>query len=336
MINNPDHYISICKENVFGKNGRFYLMGIAMTWIFIFHFYCWYQGTRPWWIYFFSEGQTGVDIFLFLSAYGLEASYRKNSCWRFCKNRIIRILPSCSLFLFILFVFFQNDIPLIRVALQCLGQLTGLSLFQDKSFFSTDFSFDWYTPAIIILYAFYPFISYILNTITKKRIAIELVFLILLILFSILSLRITHLPVRWLLYRIPIIVLGGVSYIHLKDNNLNRLLYLYIVAFIGGWLSNQHWILSSLIVPVFLTVFSMLRIHYPFYNFFCVIGRHSYEIYLAHIFPVTNFLKLYVFENFYIYILITVLWTIVITTIFCIFQNRCKLIFDKFEPPSKI
>ena len=157
MIMDFDAYFSNkYSERIFNKDGRSYFMGVAILWIFIFHFYIWYEGTRPWWIYFFSEGQTGVDIFIFLSAYGLEASYKKNGIKKYFKNRAKRILPVYILFLTTLFVFFTNNVPIISITSQCIGQLTGLSLLHGPDFFSTNFEFDWFTPALIILYALLP------------------------------------------------------------------------------------------------------------------------------------------------------------------------------------
>ncbi len=296
-------------------------MGIAIITIVFLHFYCWYKGTRPWWIYFFSEGQTGVDLFLFLSAYGLEASIRKNGWRQFYINRMKRILPVYFLFLLTLFSIFQNSIPFERIIIQSIGQLTGFSLFQKDDFFSTNFEFDWFTPALIIVYLLFPLISNGLNRLLKKSIWCESVLLFFLILISLIDLRMIHLPIKFLLYRTPIIMLGAVTYIHLKKGEVNRLLTMYTIFFMSGLFSNQHWFLASSTIPVFLTIYAMIHGERPFNNTFTFLGRHSYEIYLAHIFPVTNFLMLRVFDNIYLHILITILWTIVVATIYSLFQK---------------
>lgn len=330
MDNNRISIVS-CRERVFGKEERFYLMGNAILSIVFLHFYCWFKGTRPWWIYFFSEGQIGVDLLLFLSAYGLEASIRKNGWRAFYINRMKRILPVYLLFLLTLFSIFQNDIPLARIIVQSIGQLTGFSLFQKKEFFSTNFEFDWFTPALIIVYFMYPLISNGINRILKKAIGYEILLLFLLIFISLLNLKVIHLPINSLLYRIPIIILGTITYIHLSKEEFNRLLVMYIIFFISGIYSNQHWFLASSTIPIFLTVYSMIRGERPFHNTISLLGRHSYEIYLAHIFPVTNFLMLMVFDNIYLHILVTVLWTTVVATIYSIFQKYTMKVINKIS-----
>ena len=95
-MDSKNNYIENCRIRVFDKGNRSYLMGIAILWIVLLHLYCWFQGKLPWWIYFFSDGQTGVDIFLFLSAYGLEASYRKNGWSIFYKKRMYIHINACK------------------------------------------------------------------------------------------------------------------------------------------------------------------------------------------------------------------------------------------------
>lgn len=320
-------YINNCRERVLGKENRLYLMGIAITWIFFYHFYCWYIGTRPWWIYFFSEGQTGVDIFLFISAYGLEASFRRKSWILFYKSRAKRILPVYLLFLFLIYAFIQES-SVTKIVIQCIAQLTGGALFVKPDFFSTNFVFDWFTPALILFYLLFPIISYCLNYIAKQSSIIEITTLIILIIISYIALRNIHLPIKALMYRLPIIMLGCCTYIHLERHNYTRLLSLYIVAFIGGLLSNQHWFLTSTSIPILLTVYSLIGDFQPLRYFFCLLGRHSYEIYLAHIIPVTNFLMLYPIANIYLYILVTTIFTVVVATIFSLFHKYANILLN--------
>ena len=320
-MDSKNNYIENCRIRVFDKGNRSYLMGIAILWIVLLHLYCWFQGKLPWWIYFFSDGQTGVDIFLFLSAYGLEASYRKNGWSIFYKNRAKRILPVYFVFLILIFGLFLNEAPIDDILKQCAAQLTGISLFQNSEFFSTHFEFDWFTPALIIYYIIYPAISCVLNVLAKKNVGLEIVLLIVLIFISLFALRSIQLPIKGFLYRLPIFILGAATYIHLENKQTNRLLILYAIMIIGGLLSNQHWFLTSSIVPPLLLVYSMIKGDLPFKKALSLIGRHSYEVYLAHIFPVTNFFMLYIFDNIYLYIAATTIWTVVVATLFSIFQK---------------
>ena len=77
------------------------LMGCAMLWIILFHLpqiplvenntiVLWIsKGARIFqWIGFY-----GVDIFLFLSGYGLVYSLEQNNLWEYYKKRMLRIFP---------------------------------------------------------------------------------------------------------------------------------------------------------------------------------------------------------------------------------------------------
>ncbi len=315
-----DTYINNCRDRVFSKENRSYLMGIAIIWIVCLHFYCWFQGKLPWWVYFFSEGQTGVDIFLFLSAYGLEASFRENGWKSFYMNRAKRILPVYSLFLFSIYGIFFNNIPIGNVLKECIAQLTGLALFQKPDFFSANFEYDWFTPALILFYLLFPLISWGLNSLAKKKCTAEIITLIILIIISLFALRYIQGSFKAFLYRLPIFALGASTYIHLENRQTNRLFTLYVIMIVGGFLSNQHWFLSSSFVPASILVYSMVQSQQPFKKMISAIGRHSYEIYLAHIFPVTNFFMLYVFDNIYLFIIATIIWTVIVAFIFSTFH----------------
>lgn len=69
-----------------------FLMGIAITFVWLYHLRCTcHHLGDP----LFKPLFIGVDIFLFLSAYGLCFSYNKNSLGQFYKNRIKRVARFC-------------------------------------------------------------------------------------------------------------------------------------------------------------------------------------------------------------------------------------------------
>lgn len=73
----------------FISKNRTYLMGIAMILVVIYHaFSCVYNP-----IGVLNIGYVGVDIFLFLSGFGLASSFEKNKISNFYKNRFTRIYP---------------------------------------------------------------------------------------------------------------------------------------------------------------------------------------------------------------------------------------------------
>lgn len=71
-------------ESIVGKHARYYWMGIAMLWIVVFHWMtpiCNIETisstVRQTLLRIFGSGYVGVDIFLFLSSYGLCYSFEK-------------------------------------------------------------------------------------------------------------------------------------------------------------------------------------------------------------------------------------------------------------------
>lgn len=71
------------------------LMGIAMLSIMLFH-QSWIYDRNPFFSFFHIYGNWGVDIFLFVSGFGLYYSLNNNNrILPFYRRRIIRILPLC-------------------------------------------------------------------------------------------------------------------------------------------------------------------------------------------------------------------------------------------------
>lgn len=76
---------------------RAVLMALAITIVVVYHFKCWINGF-PWYAGMVLQyGYIGVDIFYFLSGFGLAYSFQKNTLGTFYENRMRRILPSCPM-----------------------------------------------------------------------------------------------------------------------------------------------------------------------------------------------------------------------------------------------
>jgi len=310
---------------VFGKDNRLYLMGLAMIWIVFFHISFWYEeagiGTAPWWIKIFAEGQLGVDIFFFLSAYGLAASIEKNSIMKFYMNRVKRLFPVYILFLLVLFLTFARDCPVKLMFLQSIYQITGISLIKYAHFFSTGFCFDWFTPAIIFIYLFFPIISAVIKKIQNHGLFAELFLIAFLVIVGHWIHVNKHFPFALLAYRLPIIALGAMSYNHLAKNEVQRVLKLYLAGIVIAFVCNEKAIILSLIIPSVLTVFSMTRFELPMRGFVCLVGRYSYEVYLGHIFFVAFFIPMGYVTNVLLITLITLVGTTVVSTFFSLSQH---------------
>ncbi len=130
---------------------RTQLMGFAMLWIMIYHIGIDVTFLNP----ITRSGYLGVDIFIFLSAYGLYHGFKKYSSIKiFYKKRILRILPTYYLVLLTISI------------IKCLytNSFDYERFFQDASFIGFFFPnlkwsyFLWYIPGILFLYAIFPFI----------------------------------------------------------------------------------------------------------------------------------------------------------------------------------
>ncbi len=129
------------------------LMGFAMLIIVMFHIFVPRQSA------FFGLhriGNSGVDIFLFLSGIGMWYSWTKTanpSTLQFFKRRYARIYPA---WLIIALLYYGNDYLTARQRSTSLTDLAGDVLINWDYWLSADYSF-WYIPAIMMLYTLTPF-----------------------------------------------------------------------------------------------------------------------------------------------------------------------------------
>ncbi len=134
-----------------------------MIWIMLFH-----MGFGiPVLSYFIGLGYLGVDVFIFLSAYGLYHGYNgKNLNYiAFYKKRCLRILPA---YYIVMFIFFGIDCLMGKDVsfLSLLEKMSMLGFF--LPFLRWNF-FLWYIPAILFLYLFFPLMIKYLSQIKQKR-----------------------------------------------------------------------------------------------------------------------------------------------------------------------
>lgn len=311
-------------NRIFGKDNRTYLMGIAILWIVFFHVYLWCRLsgiTTTWWIDLFDKGALGVDVFFLLSAYGLQASIEKNRVGRFYLNRVKRLFPVYVLFLLTLFLTFERHCPVDRMAIQSLCQITGLSLFKYPEFFSCGFCFDWFTPAIVFIYISFPLISWIVRKVVEKGIGYEAGLLLLVVIAGVWIRENKHFMFGLLAVRFPIILLGIIAYMHVKRDEVRQLLGMCVLAAFMGLLSGNEEMRLSLLVPPLLVTFSLFRFSLPFHRFVSLVGRHSFEVYLAHIFAVAFFIPTKQVTSIPLLLLITIGTTMLLTFVYSFIQT---------------
>ena len=258
-----------------GKN-RCYLMGFAMLWIILFH-YSMYGNLLRYEVvdFLFGKGYLGVDIFFFLSAYGLCFSFSSHSLKEYYSRRLRKLFPLYLVFLAVFLLFFKGNLQdsWIRILLL---QSSGLVTF-------TGMDIEWFIPALILLYAFFPVFFKLFEKLYHAGFLYSaLVIVLIAVLSPYASSHIFYLfPPRF-----TIISVGILTYFAIKDGNGNYLLGIYLVCallglcFIGSDKLNVS-MTGSLIMPVILYALGQLSVKIPEIKFLDFIGSHTLEIYLA-------------------------------------------------------
>lgn len=132
--------MEIPTSQLYISRSRTLVMGIAILMVMYFHFP---HAIPPILSLAKRCGYWGVDIFFFVSGYGIYYSLGNecNSCWNFYKRRLLRILPSAML---AGWLFYHPST----------GTLLGLHL--------------WYIKGILIVYLFSPFLYKLIRHISMK------------------------------------------------------------------------------------------------------------------------------------------------------------------------
>ncbi|MGN7763259.1 acyltransferase family protein [Paenibacillus sp. 22594] len=274
---------------------RTQLMGLAILWVMLYHSTVDFSsipvlGTLQ------AYGYGGVDIFLLVSGLGLYYAYRKNtSTTLFYQRRLQRILPTYLpvVLLFCLLYWAMGEMSLLDVLLN----LTTLSFW-----LGLDSRFDWYVPALLVLYLLTPLFMHFFK-VRNKGVTVTVASLVGVLLSVVLS----GTPLSYLLIftiRIPIFFVGVlVGYLidkHEVISRRNGIVYLGMLLtgavllaasqkYMSGymWSYGLWWYPFILItLPLCLLTAGMLHwvaerkwSRFPFLSF-C--GAHSLEIYLIH------------------------------------------------------
>lgn len=249
--------------------------------------------------FFHLYGQWGVDVFLFVSGFGLAHSLKKNSIPTFYKNRCKRIVPACLLVGIIKYILMR----------------TGFKHYtHDNIFLLLTNTYLWYIYAIIVYYIFSPCIY---KFIEKFRIWG-------LILICLLSYGFTYIPfhnspfflinhIGWISARLPVFVLG--MYLTLHPLNMDKKVLILIgFAFfvicmglqLGSIMVKYQWkvpYLSILLlpsIPMLCIAFTIIKKYADMMKIGFIIdyiGTYSLEFYLWHEYIYKNIAQHPLFSN---------------------------------------
>lgn len=225
----------------------------------------------------FGTGYIGVDIFLFVSAYGLSYSYKNNTINDYYFRRLKKIYPLYFLFLC---CFYCTMIIIGNKEYEDLNtyiyQGTGLSVFKCFSV-----KIEWFTPSLIAIYLVFPLLYEFLKYISRS-VKFQIAVLILSFVLPHVLCQVVILPLS---FRLPIIVLGILTYFNINNNKISELIYIYCVAIFLSFITKIDMLRYSLCVPSFLFLMNSVFIdkNNLIYKSISKIGKYTFEIYLAQV-----------------------------------------------------
>lgn len=277
------------------KDYRSSVMGIAILWVMLFHTLFGTMGlfSFPKIIKLLQQtGFLGVDIFFFVSSYGLYYSMKKQyplKIWY--RNRIVRIIPS-----FIVIVIFT--------AILCRWNLwTFIMESTMVGFFCPLTNYTplyWYIPACLLFYALFPFIYRNLSVISRWYLPLSACFFFIThVVGNVLSSSGLPTFIILLLNRVPIFLLGV---IYAKNESLiintkvsikivcllvSFLLFSLMLLLVNSYIIDSRdcllFILLISSLPFILRLCSVLSIIVGVRYILDYCGRYSLEIYLLHV-----------------------------------------------------
>lgn len=306
-------------ERIVGKRYRSYWMGIAIFFVLMDHIVN-PRGTNDFAYKLikmvFMQGGWGVNVFFFLSAYGLCYSLNNNSLLGYYYHRVKRIFP-----IYLIYLLF---VSVLRVLLMgkdfslsyFVVRLFGLNIFNDNIMLTGD---AWYMSAIIVLYILFPMIYPLIKSIVKYKWSVFfLLIVIITLLFYIPGVR-SHINGLFVA-RFQVILLGMATYFfnNASSKRTKDLIALFSLTSCLSLLTYSDCEFFFFI-PLILWAFDKIEISFPFFSFFSFLGKHSLEIYLSQ----TLILQWYFLEmngNYYYDSLICCIFVVLFASILWLSQ----------------
>lgn len=270
------------------------LFGVAIIWICLLH---WSDlASMPDTMYAaLSVGSVGVDIFIFLSGFGLFYSFSKDGrVLPFYAKRILRIIPSYLMALVVL-----TAVLLVNGSFDPVNLLLRLFLLD---FWVDGDSVYWYISFIMALYLIFPLFFTCFDTVKKKTVLFVLVTVICFSSHFIPGLETTKYDMAY--DRLPAFILGSLAAqldledrdkkIFLKKKYDLMVIALLVVVFIFSVIYVEYYyqdpynfkyytniLLGLLLIAVNIMIFKIDRAR-PVIVAFSFLGDISLELYLMH------------------------------------------------------
>ena len=289
------------------------LMGLSIIAILLYHSYVWIAPEQSNYLKVFKFGYIGVDIFMYLSGFGLCFSYIKNKVSIFYFRRLIRIFPLnilAGIFISLLEIHHGDNITVWDIVCN----VTTLYYYGIGGTY-----WNWFIPAIVILYMIFPVLFFL-----SKKLGI---YLFVILNFAIISfLALYHIDWRYscLISRIPIFILGVLTFFYTQKEN--RIIILFLIDFLFFVICCSYnlseYYLTTTFCPLLLVIIYLMRNKILFIPFIETFGKYTLEIFLGNS---ISYYMLHIFIRyntiFFMELLVYSISTFIISSIF-IYANR--------------
>lgn len=289
------------------------LMGLSIIAILLYHSYVWIGPEQSNYLKIFKFGYIGVDIFMYLSGFGLCFSYVKNKVSIFYFRRLIRIFPLNILAgIFISLLGIQHGDNITVWDFVC--NVTTLYYYGIGGTY-----WNWFIPAIVILYMLFPVFFFL-----SKKLGLYLFIILNFSIISILALYNIDWRYSCLISRLPIFISGVLTFFFTQKEQRTIILFLinFLFFVICSSYNLSEYYLTTTFCPLLLVVIYLLRNKIPFIPFIETLGKYSLEIFLGNS---ISYYVLHIFirynNNFFMELLVYFISTYIISSIF-IYANR--------------
>lgn len=254
------------------------LMGWAILWIMMLHFT--FTQIKP--LGFLAQyGFAGVEIFMFVSGFGLYFSLDKDSnLLHFYKKRLLRIFPTYYILGIFASILLYND-----------SVVTYLFRYTTIGFWTGGVYGEWYIPSIVLLYLLAPLFKALYHKILFIIIISVCCICLLASYYIIANEYITKgEPHFFLLYRVPAFIFGMACAYWIKNRISEKYYYFLLLAGIPFFIllfPHHHEIYNFkyfsllFLLPLFILCFTIIsRLITPINPLISSIGKASLEIYI--------------------------------------------------------
>ncbi len=254
------------------KTNRTSLMGSAIIFILLYHSYSWCIPEKNPYLSIFKHGYIGVDIFIFLSGFGLCFSYTKNTLTTFYLNRLKKIFPLYVLSGLVISLISNTKGNILTTIWDVFCNISTLSYWNFGGIY-----WNWYIPAIVLLYLLFPIIYFF----TEKY---KYTFYIFTNLIIIIALSFFAIPWQYdcFVARIPIFILGIIIFLYQNDVKKQRQSIFVSFIFLLPCIYISQYYTTATFCPILLLLFYTTKRFIDRIPYIRFIGTHTLEIFLGN------------------------------------------------------